>query len=61
MKNFKNGTIVELDNDKLYVVMNGKFIREEGFLFADEAGDRVVGTYTIDEIDDISKPIRVRV
>lgn len=54
MKNFKNGTIVELDNDKLYVVMNGKFIREEGFLFADEAADRVIATYTIDEFDSLT-------
>lgn len=54
MKNFKNGTIVELDNGKLYVVMNGKFIREEGFLFADEAGDRVIATYTIDEFDSLT-------
>ena len=54
MKNFKNGTIVELDNNKLYVVMNGKFIREEGFLFADEAADRVIDTYTIDEFDSLT-------
>jgi hypothetical protein len=54
MKNFKNGTIVELDNGKLYVVMNGKFIREEGFLFADEAEDRVIETYTIDQLDEIT-------
>jgi hypothetical protein len=56
MKSFKNGTIVELDNNKLYVVMNGKFIREEGFLFADEAGDRVIETYTIDQLDEITNP-----
>ena len=55
MKNFKNGTIVELDNGKLYVVMNGKFIREEGFLFADEAADRVIDTYTIDELDTMTE------
>ena len=55
MKNFKNGTIVELDNNKLYVVMNGKFIREEGFLFADEAADRVIDTYTIDELDTMTE------
>lgn len=55
MKNFKNGTIVELDNDKLYVVMNGKFVREDGFLFADEAADRVIDTYTIDELDTMTE------
>lgn len=57
MKNFKNGTIVELDNNKLYVVMNGKFIREEGFLFADEAEDRVIETYTIDQLDEITSGV----
>lgn len=51
----KNGTIVELDNDKLYVVMNGKFIREEGFLFADEAADRVTCEMTIDELDEATR------
>ena len=51
----QNGTIVELDNGKLYVVMNGKFIREEGFLFADEAEDRVIETYTIDELDTMTE------